>query len=816
MNLWWPRSVPYFNNNNTKTPSESDPQPDFSLSTVTGPAPNRPFEPSPVYPTQLNPDEIRLACFQTTTGYPPSPGRPVHLTLETYLISNCPPYETVSYCWAGEDGNDARTRPVYIGPYWDVMVHTQNCWDLLRFVRPARGLRLVWVDAVCINQGCDEERAAQVAQMGRIYTICMQVLVYLGPEVAPLLPTGQYPRRARLQDLRLMRAGRWSGVTDVPVPGGVKELLQRRYFSRLWVVQELILSPRVVIRTGDVDFHSDGATSGKLWSGELGDPAHWVQYTFKAAPLELDLHQVMRLTFSAGCADPRDRVFGVLGIISGDSPHLAPDYSLSVQHVFIDLYSHLIAARGMGRLLVLHPGVSGDSGPASTPSWVPGWASWERWQAVFDRPPELGASDRDVIFKTSSAIQQYDPTIDRGAATITFLRLPVRYRWANLSRRGAPFGVDSATGTLRASMVRLAVLDHVPRLVSQLKDASLMLFELPCGKHHVYLVSRHRLDTVVEPGNDRLYLFALNEKDRAPGFCILRKDAGYKYGDAVRVVATCEVAFFRLLNPPKPPTPPSDMNHLGMSGNGIHIRRPEEIDAIPLPEHRPWRDNLLDNVCEEREDPLDMTYPPLKRAVIGDLYWTVDEVIESVQSWLDSALDANEQLLFLPRLNTKRRDFLPVYTAVMMYRNRDSFDERNGVWDIYQQYATDVLGAEHGFDSRLIFVLTAPFEAFHDFYKDHPDTLRWLTWGRIEQDPATVQVVFNKGTIMGILETSSAGCRHMLSMTADKVGESVYDELLFSTSASADRPEKVPNGWIGQTLIEECGCDGSVELVNIP
>jgi hypothetical protein len=154
MNLWWPRSVPYLN-----TPSKLLPTPDehpdsvsSSLSNTPTPEIPVPAKQSPIYSARLKTGEIRLACFQASSSSP-SPDAPVHLTLETYPLSNCPPYETVSYCWAGEDGDDKRLRPVYVGPYWDVMLHTRNCWELLRFVRPGRGVRLVWVDAVCIDQG---------------------------------------------------------------------------------------------------------------------------------------------------------------------------------------------------------------------------------------------------------------------------------------------------------------------------------------------------------------------------------------------------------------------------------------------------------------------------------------------------------------------------------------------------------------------------------------------------------------------------------------------------------------------------------------
>lgn len=238
---------------------------------------------------------------------------------------------------------------------------------MLKFIRPSRegAERLVWVDAVCINQEDGGERAEQVAQMRGIYRGCERVVVYLGRDMVEELPEGRYAGRGRLKDF-----GRGGAETNQ-----VRELLKRRYFSRLWVVQELILAPRLVVRIGDVDFHysSDGNARGKLWAQSDTELAPWVQYAAVGDPLGVGLHEAMKMTFSTACADPRDRVFGVMGVIADDSwesSHLEPDYSLPVQDVFIGVFAHFIIAKGMGHLLGLGSGVSG---PPSVPSWIPDW-----------------------------------------------------------------------------------------------------------------------------------------------------------------------------------------------------------------------------------------------------------------------------------------------------------------------------------------------------------------------------------------------------------------------------------------------------------
>jgi hypothetical protein len=69
---------------------------------------------------------------------------------------------------------------------------------MLRYLRPQRGIRLVWVDAICINQNSFAERNAQVAKMGSKYQQSWQVVVYLGQDIVQPSPK----RYSTLHELR--------------------------------------------------------------------------------------------------------------------------------------------------------------------------------------------------------------------------------------------------------------------------------------------------------------------------------------------------------------------------------------------------------------------------------------------------------------------------------------------------------------------------------------------------------------------------------------------------------------------------------------
>ncbi len=211
MNLWWPSSVPYgistakedsppsiaqtslhsrlqskTSNSNAKNLSNNSEQV----------GPKGPVH-LPVYEATLGADEFRLVCL---SGGGKHDEEVVHVSLETYSDVNFPEYEAVSYTWGGENGDYALCRPIFVGPYWDVVFQTQNCWEMLRFARPWRGIRMVWVDALCINQSDTKERGAQVVKMAQIYEKCSRVIVYLGPDlVSPL--HDRFPSRYLLHEI---------------------------------------------------------------------------------------------------------------------------------------------------------------------------------------------------------------------------------------------------------------------------------------------------------------------------------------------------------------------------------------------------------------------------------------------------------------------------------------------------------------------------------------------------------------------------------------------------------------------------------------
>lgn len=257
MNLWWPKSVPYKRDKPKETQAvwhRASPGATGDAQVPTKTLQNvqleedaelprqKPRRSTHIYPTPLVSHQFRLLRLDPVRE---SGDVPVHATLETYEIHDCPEYETTSYTWGGEDDDASLCEPVYLGDYWDVLMQTHNCWAMLHYLRPRQifdgdpmtGCRYVWVDALCINQEDEAEREQQVAQMGTVYQLCMRVVVFLGEDF--LTPAGdqeespsnyrQFRHRRRLPDETL------------------RDLLQLRYFSRVWIIQELLLTPAILL-----------------------------------------------------------------------------------------------------------------------------------------------------------------------------------------------------------------------------------------------------------------------------------------------------------------------------------------------------------------------------------------------------------------------------------------------------------------------------------------------------------------------------------------------------------------------------------------
>ncbi|PSN64969.1 HET-domain-containing protein [Corynespora cassiicola Philippines] len=326
-------------------------------------------------------DFIRLL-----TLLPGHPQEPVRCRLQSACLNDQPFYETVSYAW----GNPALNHSITVN---DRSLNiTENLYTALVHLRRCDRSLTLWVDAVCIDQSNITERSRQVAKMRRIYRGCSRVYVWLG---VPLLAKNAQDAH---EELRLERIDSgiecedtqrsFTPIQEEPQPmnpfalahhfyedkhfhelpgmgkddnGNLRvadetpflkmyEFLAVPWWSRLWCVQEILLAPDALVVYGSYSVPWD-----TLRVANMNSRRHYLSCchltqtvlswrvrdddVLEKAQSEhyQDLDRLLRMYGHRKCQEPRDKVFGMIGLVSNDQyPALIPDYTRDMEDVFYD------------------------------------------------------------------------------------------------------------------------------------------------------------------------------------------------------------------------------------------------------------------------------------------------------------------------------------------------------------------------------------------------------------------------------------------------------------------------------------------------
>lgn len=98
----------------------------------------------------------------------------IHCELVSVRLESPPQYEAISYAWGTSFNN---TRIFLDGMPCSTRHNLVQC---LRSLQRKDQIRVIWVDALCINQTDVEEKNTQVAYMSQIYRFAFRTLIWLG------------------------------------------------------------------------------------------------------------------------------------------------------------------------------------------------------------------------------------------------------------------------------------------------------------------------------------------------------------------------------------------------------------------------------------------------------------------------------------------------------------------------------------------------------------------------------------------------------------------------------------------------------------
>ena len=140
------------------------------------------------------------------------------------------PYEALSYVWGC--GDKVRALSTAHG---NVPI-TENLYVALLSLRDRSFPRIIWVDAVCINQDDIGERSRQVQYMAEIYAKASRVIVWLEQTSAVASDTSNPgPISRALQIIENAARGRLEPSTAEADREAVHSLFQQPWFERIWV-----------------------------------------------------------------------------------------------------------------------------------------------------------------------------------------------------------------------------------------------------------------------------------------------------------------------------------------------------------------------------------------------------------------------------------------------------------------------------------------------------------------------------------------------------------------------------------------------------
>ena len=309
-------------------------------------------------PLDLKRNEIRLLRL-----FPGSLSSPVYCSLAHVSMHDEPVYGALSYEWA--DRGDPET--IYVDN--SKFSITRNLKAALLRLRSNRHDRVLWIDALCIDQWNIGERNEQVTKMIEVYRAAEIVIIWAGQATIN-------------SSLAISCVRRHHGKAEDefhPSPEeitAVENLFDRSYWYRAWVVQEVISAKKALVCCG-IDF-VDWIEIKPFYSMcfnnfMIGNPAPEIEslHGFFLAPDDDEAFPLHAFR-DRKATDERDYIFAFVGLIPELQNPTFVDYSQSVEEVYKK--SAILLIEETQRIDQILFAVPDKGNNFDLPSWVPDWS----------------------------------------------------------------------------------------------------------------------------------------------------------------------------------------------------------------------------------------------------------------------------------------------------------------------------------------------------------------------------------------------------------------------------------------------------------
>jgi len=321
------------------------------------------------------------------------PSRRLECELKLINLDDAPVYEALSYVW----GIDPPSITIICNGQ-RLKIRPELSYALVR-LRLKHTTRIIWADALCINQDDNQEKSHQVPLMSKIFSQASKVNVWLGHGdesvireafqccklVADACKEFSLEYDEDLDTYATLAAVEVPMTVLTPIVGrGLSDLFERPLFTRVWCVQEIKLARNALVIWGEhcLPWENVGLTARWMFRNlEDGHISPTIGQTLNVCgiydcdPSSWSLLQTLSGFRRFQSTDPRDKVYGLIGLVESeaDGGIMVPDYEKSVARTFTDTAIHTVTSTK--HLLVFshvehHADYDGDD---EYRSWAPRW-----------------------------------------------------------------------------------------------------------------------------------------------------------------------------------------------------------------------------------------------------------------------------------------------------------------------------------------------------------------------------------------------------------------------------------------------------------
>ncbi|KAH6667815.1 heterokaryon incompatibility protein-domain-containing protein [Halenospora varia] len=285
-------------------------------------------------------------------------------------------YIAISYVW----GEASENKSVLVdGKYLGI---TASLDQALRNVRDRSRVLRIWADGICINQNDVQDRNTQVAIMDSIYATARHTIIFLGPSNSE--------HELFLRKLEALSLSRESSdkQANPRFPDG---MLEYPWFGRVWILQELALSPDPRVQIGSVRVrwsHFSKMIEGEAATVPSSSTRHKLFHEMcqirsklqgrihlgADSEFKITILDVLQARRGLGITDPKDMIYAHLGISESQlKSHITIDYSKSKAQVYEEAARYIDSNSDFFSILTLVEKVDLHT-RSGLPTWVPDWS----------------------------------------------------------------------------------------------------------------------------------------------------------------------------------------------------------------------------------------------------------------------------------------------------------------------------------------------------------------------------------------------------------------------------------------------------------